>query len=137
MGRGVKLWHYTARHHLEGGTAHGGPGILNVGILGNGHPLVKLPSLVWLTDDGRWTQEWATMVGTDCDRSETRVEVVIPKAHRGSIHRWTTVGPLVTPPDFLADLNAYGLPESWWIYSGNIPRAWLRRVEHRPLLAAA
>lgn len=128
----MKLWHYTARHHLDGGLGHAGPGILRTGIIPNRHPAIAMGALVWLTDDPEWRQEWSSrpVPGVGCDRTEVRVEVIIPKAHRDwlfGFRDWASI----TDPRVLRDLTAFGDPERWFVFGRRIPPGWLRTVEAR------
>ena len=128
----MKLFHYTAVHHLKGGPGHPGPGILRVGLLPTIHPYLDLAGgVVWLTDSPEWRQTWSTrdvpVPGFGpCNRTETRVEVAIPKAHRQSLMRWADARRFVITDDLLADLERYGDPEHWWVFRDRIPSGWLR-----------
>jgi hypothetical protein len=129
----MKLYHYSARHHFAGGPGHAGPGIWHVGILPNRHPAIHAGRIVWLTDDPEWHQEWSPRPVPlfDCDRTEVRCAVVIPKAHRDSLlsfEQWSRI----TDPSVLPDLIAFGDPSRWFTFRGRIPLGWLRDAEARP-----
>lgn len=135
----MKLYHYTARHHYEGGDAHAGPGILHRGLLPNIHPYIDLRGgMVWLTDSEEWQQSWSTgsVPGVDCDRTEVRVEVVIPKADRFRLKPWREVRWRVITDGMRRDLEEYGDPDRWFVYVGRIPPAWIRGIESRDKVAA-
>jgi hypothetical protein len=140
----MRLYHFTARHHLVGasalGSRHAGPGILAVGIQPNpaGHPLIALPPLVWLTADGSFTQMWSTrpVPGLGCDRTEVRIEVAIPKAARDRLLAYERIRPYVRR-DWLDDFeNGFDLTP-WFGFLDRIPVGWLRGVESRSMAASA
>lgn len=130
----MKLYHYTARHHLDGGPGHAGPGILRYGLLPNVHPYIDVTGLVWLTDDPCWEQPWSTrpVPGMDCDRTEVRVEVVLPKASRRLLKPWRDVRPLVLTEGMADDLERFADPSRWFLFVRRVPPGWIRRVETRP-----
>lgn len=135
----MKLWHYTAAHHLSGGGGHAGPGILRNGILPTLHPYIDLRGgLVWLTDLDDWTQPWSTrpVPGTGCDRTEARVRVAVPRGHV-LLRHWPDVRDFVLTADLRDDLERFADPGRWWVFNGRIPPGWLREVENRPNEAAA
>lgn len=138
----MRLYHYTAQHHVDGGAGHPGPGILCSGLLPNIHPYIDLiGGMVWLTDSKEWSQSWSArdvpVPGFGpCNRTEARVEVVIPKADRFRLKPWREVRWRVLTDGLRRDLEAYGDPEHWYVYVGRIPSAWVRGVESRPAVVA-
>ena len=138
----MKLYHYTARHHVDGGEGHPGPGILRVGIKPTMHPYIDAPGLVWLTDSPDWTQTWSTRDVPvpnfgPCDRTEVRVEVAIPSSARWNLFPWNRVRQHVITAEFRRDLERYGDPEHWFVFNDRIPPGWIRSVESRPSRAVA
>ena len=133
----MRLYHYTARHHVDGGSGHPGPGILSRGLLPNVHPYIDASGLVWLTDSAEWTQTWSARdvpvpgFGS-CDRTEVRIEVVIPRSARMDLYPWNRVRRYVITDGMRRDLERYGDPEHWFVFNDRIPPAWLRSVESRP-----
>lgn len=136
----MKLYHYTATHHLNGvgpHKGHAGPGILRSGIKAKIHPYIDAPGLVWLTTSDDWSQTWSTrdveVPGFGpCNRTEVRVEVVIPKTARWNLYPWSKVRERVLTTGLARDLERYGDSENWFVFNGNIPAAWVRTVETRP-----
>lgn len=135
----MKLYHYTAVHHLHGGLGHPGPGILNVGLLPTVHPYIDLAGgMVWLTSSTDWSQTWSTRDVAvpgfgPCNRTETRVELAIPRASRSSLRPWSEARHLVVTDGLRRDLESYGDPENWFVYAGRIPRGWIRHYGPVPL----
>lgn len=131
----MRLYHFTARHHIDGGNGHAGPGIRHSGLLPNRHPLIRLPGLVWLTTDGSWQQVWSPrpVPGSSCDRTEARLTLTIPKDahHRRRLYSVDAILPFVRPDwrdDFVGGLDL----SAWRAFAGGIPWAWVRGVEYRP-----
>ena len=135
------LYHYTALHHAEeivrsGSISHGGVPIPDT----TGEFLERVANgWQWLTTSDAWDQPWATRKLVTCDRTEVRFVVDVPILERHRLLRWDTVA-----PDFgykpayakaFADLGG-GDSSSWFIFSGAIPKAWLKQVEKRPGLGA-
>ena len=130
------LYHFTARHHLDGGVGHPGPGILRAGLLANHHPLLTLPAGVWLTEDGSFDQMWSTrpVPGINCDRTEVRLTVAVPVTDRflpyGVVRRFVR-------PDWLKDFEAGYDLASWSYFMGWIAPASITEVVDRPLAVSA
>lgn len=131
----MRLYHYTARHHVDGGSGHAGPGILAVGLQPTIHPYMDLRSgMVWLTDSDEWSQTWSTrdvsVVGYGpCNRTEVRLSVTIPRQARTRLLRWSEAGRFVITDGLRRDLERFGDPEHWWVYLGVIPPEWVTGVE--------
>jgi hypothetical protein len=128
----MRLYHFTAKHHIDGGIGHAGPGIRLVGLLPNEHPLIALPGHVWLTEDGSWKQVWSSrpVPGSGCDRTEARLTLIIPKVFPDRLYTIDRVLPFVRADwreDFTDGLDL----SAWRLYLGRIPWAWVRGVEHR------
>ena len=135
----MKLYHYTARHHIDGGDEHGGPGILRAGIVPNVHPYFDVrDGMVWLTDSDEWAQPWASdILGIGCDRTEARVTVVIPKRHRYALLPWQDAKRLLVTPLLVPHLEGDADPDRWFVFMRRVPVAWLRGVEYRSLAVPA
>ena len=138
----MKLYHFTARHHLDGGPGHPGPGILRVGLLANHHPLVRLPAHVWLTSDPSWEQVWSTRPvplpdGSTCDRTEVRLTVDIPfgEAVRfdtaTGLWRYAAIRDRVRD-DWRDDFEGGHDLSAWAVWLGYIRPERITAVEARP-----
>lgn len=130
----MRLYHYTAQHHVDGGTGHPGPGILKSGLIPNIHPYFDVArGMVWLTDSDEWTQPWATdILEIGCDRTEARLQVAIPKRHRFEVLPWDYVKTLLITPLLIPHLEGDADPNRWFVFLSHIPSAWIRGVEARP-----
>lgn len=130
----MKLYHFTARHHLVGSSRHGGPGIRVHGIVPNplGHPLIALPPMVWLTEDGSWDQMWSSrpVPRVGCDRTEVRIEVVIPKTAQERLLTYDRIRPFVQP-DWREDFEGGYDLSPWRAFVGRIPPSWIRGESFR------
>jgi hypothetical protein len=129
----VRFYHYTARHHLEGGPGHAGPGIRAAGLIPNVHPYFDVAGgMVWLTDSDEWAQPWASdILGIGCDRTEARVEVVIPKRHRRFVLPWERAKELLITPLLVPHLEGDADPDSWFVFLSRIPPSWIRGESFR------
>ena len=129
----MRLYHFTARHHVEGGDGHAGPGILHAGVLPNTHPLIDSPhGLVWLTTDATWEQAFAPRAvhGVDCDRTEARITVTIPRGARRKLLTVDDILPFVRS-DWRDDFTGGIDLSAWRAYRGRIPWAWTRGIAYR------
>lgn len=124
----MKLYHFTARHHS---TGQDGPGIGRVGILPNAHPGILIGPVVWLTTNPSFDQGWATRETIDCDRTEVRIEVCVPRADAKNLLLWSEVAPFVIGPNARQALELVGGSEAWRIWPGRIPSGWLRTITER------
>ena len=69
--------------------------------------------------------------GSNCDRTEVRLEVVIPKSQRHHLLPWRVARLAVLDAEKLHDLEAVGMSEHWFVYSDSIPTGWIRGTELR------
>jgi hypothetical protein len=113
----MRLYHFTAQHHVDGGIGHPGPGILRTGLLANHHPLITLPTSVWLTEDGSFDQMWSTrpVPGSNCDRTEVRLTIEVEPNDRLLPYR---VIRRYVRPDWLADFEGGFDLSPWWMQMG-------------------
>ena len=132
----MRLYHFTAAHHVEGGRGHSGPGIRAIGIQPNLHPLIALPPMVWLTEDGSWSQMWSPrkVPGVACDRTEVRLSVLVPKAARDRLLTYDRIRPFVQP-DWREDFEGGFDLSVWRAYMGRIPWSWVRGMVERQAAA--
>ena len=139
----MKLYHFTAQHHLDGGAGHPGPGILHAGIRPTIHPYIDVAGgMVWLTDDPSWSQPWSTRAVPvpgygPCNRTEVRIEVAIPRASRRSLGTWRQLREFVLTEGLARDMERYANPDRWFVYAGIIPRGWIRSIERRSVAVAS
>lgn len=129
----MRLYHFAPEQLIES-------------ILSEGLTLGKIPVLhedgtltfrgpcQWLTKDGDWNnQSWATQQLITYDRTAYRLQISIPKAHRHL---------LINAYDYLPQLPVFSKSlitdwkgsENWYLFSGRIPRGWIRKVEQKPTL---
>lgn len=142
----MKLYHFTARHHLDGGPGHAGPGILRVGLRPNFHPIIRLPAHVWLTDDPSFAQPWSSRPvplrdGSVCDRTEVRLtidlpfELVAPFDVSGGLWRYSAIRSLVRD-DWRADFEGTADINRWAVYLASIAPSLIVDVTNREAVAA-
>lgn len=130
----MRLYHFTAKHHVDGGPGHAGPGIHAVGLLPNRHPLIaRLGGLVWLTLDGSWQQVWSPrpIPGLDCDRTEARLTIRLDPEGASRLMTIDQVLPFVRSDwrdDFTCGLDL----SAWRAYRGGIPWSSVIGIEYRP-----
>ena len=87
------------------------------------------PQWQWLTLDGsREEQSWATKHTIRYDRTEYRWTVEIPEAEESQLYDMERLEAAIPGTDALF----LGWPgsENWRVYRGNIPRKWLKKLEH-------
>ncbi len=120
------LFHFCRRQDVRGirskGITKGMIPIIDKG-------LTILTGWQWLTLDGeRKNQSWNTHYLMRADRTEYRFTVEIPEKEESSLYDrkalWA-VNPLI-------DKCFAGWPgsDNWRVYRGNIPRKWIKRLEH-------
>lgn len=132
----MKLFHYTGTHHIDGirqkGIRSGGLVVPTTA----GNRIVR--GWQWLTDDPSWQQGWATMETLDCDRTEVRFIVAIPKSHRNKLHRWDALSEMFAKW-WVDDFREQGGGDSshWYVFQGPIPFGWTRGMEQRPVRVAS
>lgn len=122
----MRLYHFTSRHHIRGCLHQG----LRLGMV----PLSIDPPKVlggyqWLTSNPDRAQSWNEGSSLPYDRTAYRLTVRVPDSERHRLYEWLSVGPLLVPPPMLADLNAYGDPDNWWLFDGFVPPGWLEDVQ--------
>lgn len=125
---GETFYHFTAKRFLPGiqreGLTHGR-------MLKSISPLTFLESKQWLTKNSDFNQEWAHGTGAlPYKRNEVRLTVSVPISKMQNCKPWTQMQFLV--PLVAKDLSAYGDPENWFIYQGQIKPDWIVKIEERP-----
>jgi|GEM_PF-507314 len=128
----MRLYHFAPAHLL-------GP------IMTDGLTLGKLPIMnddgelqsfiwpcQWLTSNGDWDkQSWATSQLIDYDRTAYRLTVAIPKAQRDNLFEaWDYCMRLPSPGHRLVE--DWPGSEHWYLFLGQIPPGWIRKVEKKP-----
>jgi hypothetical protein len=133
----MRLYHFTAQHHVDGGPGHPGPGIAKVGLLANPHPLVLLPAHVWLTADASFDQMWSTrpVPGVNCDRTEVRLTIEVPLLHS----RWLPYRVVRTfvRSEWRADFEGGFDLSAWSVFMGWITPEWITDTLPRSTTVAA
>ena len=137
----MKLYHYTGREHVAGIRVNGIRADSEL-LPGLSSRLRTTNRCAWLTASPDWTiQRWATRLSHNCDRTEIRFKISIPK-------RAQYIMPFLVFNDVMLEKDwpdksvpwtleqmtrsVWGNPEDWWVSTKPIPRGWLRGMEERP-----
>lgn len=143
MSDGIRLYHYTARHHADEIMAHGAIDRGGIPIpTRSGDAMSGIArGFQWLTSDPSWRQGWATRETIGCDRTECRLIVLVPEKQAHRLMPWVEVA-----HDFgyrgdlarrFAAIGTGSNPTTWYVFDGPIPYDWVALVETRPRLPAA
>lgn len=126
------LFHFTAQRFLAGIAREG----LTRGTLITSLEPVRLErGWQWLTKNPSFHQEWARGSGQlPYKTNEVRLMISIPDRD-SNLKKWSQIGFLY--PEVMKVLNAYGDPENWMLYEGNIPREWVQAISKNPDLFTA
>lgn len=115
------LYHFTARRFLKSIKSSG---------LTEGMMLKSLapPSFVfnkqWLTTNPTFEQSWLNPDSKlPYKRNEVRLTINIPEHGKPFCKPWTQMKFLV--PEVAEYLSAFGDPENWYVYDGQIPPSWI------------
>lgn len=126
--QGMKLYHFTSKHHVDG--------CLKEGIKLGGVPVIIdgkyqiISGYQWLTSNPSFHQEWANREFTTLsyDRTEYRLTVIIPKTSLNKLIKWSEYYKYSQVPE---ELNYYGDPENWYLFQGRIKPGWIREIENK------
>lgn len=121
----MTFYHFTANCFLKGIKRDG---------LTRGHMLKSMdpPSFIphrqWITTNPEFDQSWLNPESKlPYKRNEVRLTIDIPDHAMIYAKPWMQMKFLV--PEVAKDLSAFGDPENWWIYSGNIPAQWITKID--------
>lgn len=127
----MNLYHFCCERDMKGIRSDGiTKGVIagEIRINGKWQPYFR-PQWQWLTLDGsREEQSWATKHTIRYDRTEYRWTVEIPEAEESQLYDMERLEAAIPGTDALF----LGWPgsENWRVYRGNIPRKWLKKLEH-------
>lgn len=120
----MELYHFTAERFVSPILKQG---ITRGVMVKTFKPLTFLFNKQWLTKNPYFKQDWAIGSGIlPYKRNEVRLTVKIPFENYDLCKPWTQMQFLT--PDVAKQLSAYGDPENWWIYQGEIPPKWIVKV---------
>jgi hypothetical protein len=115
------FYHFTAQRFLKSILKNG---LTRGCMLKTLNPLTVIPNKQWITKNPDFDQSWLNPNSTlPYKRNEVRLTICIPEHGMENCKPWTQMQFLV--PDVAKDLSAYGDPENWWVYDGNIPAIWI------------
>ncbi len=120
------FYHFTAKRFLDSILKEG----LTRGVMVKSlSPATFLFNKQWITTNPRFSQEWAEGTGTrPYKRNEIRLTIDIPDDKMTNAKPWSQMKFLT--PEVADDLSAFGDPENWWIYQGEIRPKWILEVVH-------
>ena len=117
----MKLYHFTSKHHVQGCLDKG----LRLGVIpiqGPPDKLTFIKEMQWLTQNPEKAQSWNENSTLPYDRTEYRLTVKIPKAHRRKLIPWRLI------EDMSPILSSDGDPDNWYVFDGIIKPGWIRDV---------
>lgn len=83
----------------------------------------------WLTTNESFDQSWAVGTGKlPYKRNEVRMTIIVPEG-RHRLNPWSQIQFLF--PRTAPILNAYGDPESWWLYEGTVKPDWIKELKRK------
>jgi hypothetical protein len=127
----MKVYHFTNKKMLESILANG----LTKGTIPvlESNKAILVGPFQWLTSNKEFDQQsWAKQILLPYSRTEVRVQITVPKHHRGKLirARW---GGKYDLPNNIADA-LYKLTkdwegsEDWFVFNGIIPPGWIREI---------
>ena len=81
----------------------------------------------WLTKNKSFTQSWDTESTLPYKRNAYCITIKIPKDDK-KLFNWLEFSNIPLMKETAATLNAYGDPQNWFIYLGNIKNIWFRDI---------
>lgn len=120
------FYHFTAQCFLKRIQKDG---LTKGQMLKSTNPPSFIPNSQWLTVNPTFEQLWLNENSVlPYKRNEVRLTLEIPDHAIGNAKPWTQMMFLV--PDVAKELSAFGDPENWWIYQGNIPPIWIAGLDY-------
>ncbi len=120
----MKFYHFTALRFLNSIVKSG---LTKGRMLRSLDPITFYSNYQWLTTNSTFDQSWLNPNSTlPYKRNEVRLTIDVPDHAMELCKPWSQMKFLV--PDVAKDLSAYGDPENWWVYSGNIPARWILEI---------
>ena len=126
----MKLYHFTARHLLEGCKAKG----LILGCvpwIGASGKLELINGYQWLTTNPEYQQEWCNPEFSNLEyrRNAVRITVEIPLCFAKRVKQWLA---FCKGNTLAKDLNAFGDPQNWRLFKGAVSASWFTAIDFNP-----
>jgi hypothetical protein len=123
----IKLYHFTAEHLV--------PGIISKGLTLGSIPIsidppCLMPGYQWLTVSKKWNQSWCEHSNLPYRRNAVRLTIKIPNHKKNNLFRWLKICDQFDSSEIL---NAFGDPQNWRVYRGNIDPLWIVRLNRNPI----
>ena len=128
----MRLYHFCPEWMLEDILRQG----LTLGSLvaqGPNAEIMLVPGYQWLTKNREWNQSWCEFSSRPYKRNEIRLAIKIPFMRCKQAIPWLRFCAKNPNPSW-RNLNAYGDPDNWYVYHGNIPPNWIEKVYYNPAL---
>lgn len=124
------FYHFTAKRFLDGIQRSG---LTEGRMVKTMNPPTFLENKQWITTNPSFDQDWAIGTGRlPYKRNEVRLTIKIPLEALENCKPWSQMRFLT--PEVAKDLEAYGDPENWHIYQGQIKPNWILKVDFNPTL---
>lgn len=91
----------------------------------------------WLTKNKKWEQAWCDprISSLPYRRNAYRLTIKIPKRFKHKVINWLSLCKTDKIPKLTSDaLNAFGDPDNWRLYQGDIDPRWIIEVKRNPNL---
>lgn len=117
----MTLYHFTAKRFIESILKAG----LTKGVMVKTiSPVTFIFNKQWLTKNPEFNQSWLNPNSQlKYKRNEVRLTIEIPIKQTQNCQPWSQMRFLV--PLVADELSAFGDPENWFIYQGNIKPEWI------------
>jgi hypothetical protein len=125
----MRLYHFTGLPFIQGILEQGIFKGLTPIVLPDNKMLAFLPKTQWLTSNRDYDQPWTQNSTLPYDRTEFRLSVEIPDNSKNLV-AWAEFKPKIESY-VLPDFDNHEDAKNWYIYQGNIPRAWIVGVESK------
>ena len=124
-------YHFTSSRHVEGCLSEG----IKLGSIPYkiDRAIGVLGGYQWLTVSPEFNQSWTVNSTLPYDRTGYRLTVKIPKLRKKNLINWLDYCARKRN-DLAKDLNAYGDPENWWLYKGQIKPQYIINCHKRPAI---
>jgi len=122
----MTYFHFTALCFLKNIRSEG---LTKGKMLKSIRPISWINNRQWLTTNPIFDQSWLNPNSTlPYKRNEVRLTLEIPEFAIENVRPWNQLKFLV--PDVAQDLSAFGDPENWYVYEGNIPAQWIEKIDY-------
>lgn len=126
------LYHFCADWMLEDIKRQG---LTEGKLVINMNPIRFMSNYQWLTLNPDFNQSWNEHSSLPYDRTANRLKVEIPDRPARYLYAWLANGEKMAGKEMFETLSAYGDPENWFVFRGQVKPEWIKEIRKKPIIS--